>query len=170
MIKIQKVKLDEIPKAKRLLSYTWVDTYGSFFSKEAIRKITRVWHHPKTLAIQAKNPDIFFGVAKTEKGKIVGLVTVRKIKDSKIFMNRLYVHPKYQRKGIGKKLMDKAARHFRARKIRLEVEEKNKKGLNFYLKNGFRKIRKKIEVIEGQKMITIVMEKRIKRDTNKVRW
>ncbi len=126
MIRIITVKPDEILEVKRLLSYTWTDTYGKLYSKKAIKKITATWHSAKNLAAQPMNPDFYFGAAKDETNKIVGITTVRKTGKETIVMQRLYVHPKYQRQGIGGQLMDRAVSHFNAKKIRLEVEEKNK--------------------------------------------
>ncbi len=159
-ITVQKVALDEIPQVKKLLSYTWSDTYGSFLSKRTIEKVTAVWHHPENLKAQAQNPDIYFATAKDETGKIVGLVTVRKISDDTLFMNRLYVHPRHQRQGIGKQLLETAIKAFPAvRKLQLEVEEENKKGLGFYQKQGLRELQRKEEHIEGEILHSIIMEK-----------
>ena len=133
-----------------MLSYTWVDTYKNFYSKTTIKKVTNVWHSIKNLSQQTKNPKFYFAVAKIDKGKIIGLITVRKVNDNTIFMQRLYVHPKYQRQGVGKKLMDKSVKYFSAKKIKLEVEERNVKGISFYMKNGFKKIGKKKEKVEGE--------------------
>ena len=113
---VQKVALDEIPQVKKLLSYTWSDTYGNFLSKRTIEKVTAVWHHPENLKAQAQNPDIYFATAQDETGKIVGLVTGRKISDDTLFMKRLYVHPRHQRQGIGKQLLEDSHQSISSRK------------------------------------------------------
>jgi hypothetical protein len=40
--------------------------------------VTSAWHDPKLLASQIKDPGIFFGVAKDENDRILGLATARK--------------------------------------------------------------------------------------------
>lgn len=67
-----------------------------------------------------------------ENRKIVGLVTVRNMADGSVFLQRLYIHPKHQRKAI-----------------------------DFYKKNGFMPVRKKEEKIEGQSVSVILMEKEL---------
>lgn len=162
MITIHKVKQEDIPEVKQVLSHTWKDTYGSYLSDKTIEKVTTVWHDPEALKAQALNPEVYFGVAK-EDGKIVGLITVRKIDDRTVFMHRLYVHPDYQRQGIGSQLFDTALQAFPDTKVvRLEVEEENKKGLSFYLKQGFIELERKTDEIEEEKLKSIVMEKRLK--------
>ena len=69
MIRVSKIKLNEIHEARRLLRYTWIDAYGNFFSKDAVKKITTVWHSKKNLALQAKNPEFFLLSQKQKKGK-----------------------------------------------------------------------------------------------------
>jgi ribosomal protein S18 acetylase RimI-like enzyme len=161
MITIHKVQQEDIPEVKQVLSRTWKDTYGSFLSDATIEKVTTVWHDPEALKAQAINPEIYFAVAK-EGGKIIGLITVSKVDNITIFMNRLYIHPDYQRQGIGSKLFNSSLEAFpNAKVVRLEVEEENKKGLSFYLKQGFKEVERKTDEIEGEKLKSIVMEKRI---------
>lgn len=161
MITIEKVTREEIPELKQLLSYVWKDTYGELYPSEVIEKITSVWHDPKALAEQAADPDTFFAVAK-EEGKIVGLITVRKIDDITAFMSRLYIHPQHQRKGIGTQLMHAALNHFPSVKVlRLECEKQNDKACSFYTKQGFKIIGEKEEVVEGFHVKTVGMEKNV---------
>lgn len=161
-MKIERIKINEIAETKQLLSHTWTDTYGGFLSERTIKKVTSVWHDPKLLAAQAQDPNIFFGVAKDDNEKIVGLITVKKIDNETLIMYRLYVHPIHQRQGIGKRLFDDAIKAFpEAKKIILQVEEKNRKGHSFYLKQGFRDMETKKEKIEEESMKVIVMKKDI---------
>lgn len=161
MITISQIIEGDIPEAKKLLSYTWKDTYGHIFPPEAIEKITTVWHSPKALIQQANDPETFFAVAKDETGTIVGLTTARKI-DNTIHMGRLYVHPSQQGKGIGSQLMDVTITHFPdAKNIQIEVETENKKGSEFYFKKGFKKMSKKEEIVEGATTHSVVMAKEL---------
>lgn len=161
MITVEKVTREEIPEVKQLLSYVWKDTYGELYPPEVIEKITSVWHDSKALAEQAADPDTFFAVAK-EEGKIVGLITARKIDDTTAFMSRLYIHPHYQRKGIGTQLMHTALNHLPSVKVlRLECEKQNDKACSFYLKQGFKVTKEKEEIIGGIAMKTVEMEKEL---------
>ncbi|BCL82284.1 N-acetyltransferase [Ktedonobacteria bacterium brp13] len=162
MITVHRVKAEELLQVKELLSATWIDTYGHFLSERTIQKVTAVWHHPDALQAQAKDPTIYFGVAKDETDKIVGLVTVQKVDAHTLFMARLYVHPQYQRQGIGGQLMSTAIHAFPGmQKLQLEVEEQNQKGLTFYVKQGFQRLRVQQEEIEGELLHSILMEKEI---------
>lgn len=159
VIIIERARLSEIPEIKRLLSETWIDTYGSVYSKETIQRVTTEWHSPDNLSSQIQNTDFYFGLAK-ENGKIIGLSTSRRVEKDSIFMYRLYVDPNVQRKGIGSKLLDETIKAFpEANTIKLEVEEKNYKAITFYTKMGFKESGKKVENVSDEKIRVIEMEK-----------
>ena len=162
MVKIERAKVEEAQEIKQVLSETWVDTYGLFLSQETIRKVTSAWHDPKLLTLQIQDPGIFFGVAEDENDRILGLVTARKRGTDTVVISRLYVHPQHQRKGIGSRLLEESVLAFSGvRRIQLEIEEQNHKGLAFYLKQGFKEIGRKEERIEDEVLKVIEMEKRL---------
>lgn len=160
MITISRLELRDIPEVKQLLSITWADTYGAFLPEETIKKVTGTWHDPKVLEAQAKNPEVFFAVAKELEGRIVGLATASMNADKNVHVQRLYVHPDCQRKGIGNILLKSIIEAFPGcKKIRLEVEEKNNKGVNFYLTHGFEKVEIVQEKVGDVILDAIIMEK-----------
>ncbi len=160
MITVQRASLEDVPDIKQLLSETWIDTYGAFLSQETIQNVTTVWHDPQHLAAQVRHPEIFFGVAKDDENTTLGLVTARQQSDDIIVITRLYVNPQSQRNGIGSKLLAVSANAFPdAKRLRLEVESLNEKGLSFYRKQGFKEISRKEEEVEGEMMRIIEMEK-----------
>ena len=162
MVTVQRANVEEVQEIKQVLSETWMDTYGSFLSQDTIQKVTTVWHNPQLLASQVQNPEIFFGVARDEGNTILGLVTARKQGDDTVVVDRLYVSPQYQRKGIGSKLLEESIIAFPGtRRLRLEVEEQNEKGLSFYRKQGFKEISRKEERVEDETLEVIEMEKQL---------
>lgn len=160
MITVEKVKPEEIMEVKQLLSFVWSCTYGEYLSADTIKKVTSVWHAPEGLKRQAENPNLYFAVAKNEAGKIIGLVTADGSKKGSLYISRLYIHPDQQRKGVGTKLYESALTHFPdVTRVRLDVEEQNKRAMNFYKKHGFKEIGEKIENVEGEKIKSIKLEK-----------
>lgn len=161
MVFIEKVKPEEIPAVKAMLKLTWQATYACVFLPKTIEKITKIWHDPEVLKQQVNDPRIYFAAAKNEKGEIVGLITASKEKED-IYLGRLYVHPQHQRQGIGNMLLDSVVNYFpHSRKMRLEVEEKNEIGQLFYFKHGFKESARKVNIMAGEKVKVIVMEKNL---------
>jgi ribosomal protein S18 acetylase RimI-like enzyme len=103
----------------------------------AIETMTSQWHAPELLEQQMQNPAIYFAIAR-DGGIVAGVITARK-QDDAIVVDRLYVRPQCQRRGIGRQLLESSYRAFRdAQRVRLTVEAENRKGVAFYAKQGFR--------------------------------
>lgn len=72
---------------------------------------------------------------------------------------RLYVHPAYQRQGIGEKLLQAGRTAFPdASSMRLEVEAQNHIGRSFYRKQGFRELGTKAEHVGTERIAVIELE------------
>ena len=164
MITVQPAEVDEVQAIKKVLSETWIDTYGPFLPAEVIKKVTELWHSPETLAAEIENARVFFHVAKNEQGAIVGLLTAGRPSDDIVNIGRLYVLPGYQRQGIGGKLLEACAAAFpEAQRLRLEVEAQNEKGMAFYRKQGFEEVSRKEEKIEETTLEVVEMERQLHR-------
>lgn len=160
MVSIERANVEDVPEIKQVLSETWRATYGSFLSQATINTVTSVWHSPDRLAAEIQNPRIFFGVARTGDGAIIGLTTVGQISDDTVVLSRLYVHPQYQRQGVGSQLLQAGITAFPAtRTLRLEVEENNHSAYTFYHHHGFHETESKEERVEGDVIKVMVMEK-----------
>ena len=161
---IQPAEADEVRAIKKVLSETWIDTYGPFLPAEVIQKVTTLWHNPETLAAEIENPRVFFHVAKDQQGSIVGLLTAGRPSDDVVNIGRLYVLPGNQRQGIGGKLLDACMAAFpEAQKLVLEVEAQNEKGMAFYRKQGFEEVSRKEEEIEETTLVVVEMERQLYR-------
>ena len=87
------------------------------------------------------------------------MITARK-QDDAIVVARLYVRPQYQRRGIGRELLESTYRVFGdAQRVRLTVEADNRKGVAFYTKQGFREVVRSSEEIAGARLENVVMER-----------
>ncbi len=167
-ISIQPAEADEVEAIKKVLSETWKDTYSPFLPAHVIQKVTALWHSPETLAAEIENDGVFFHVAKDDQGAIVGLLTAGRPSDEIVSIGRLYVLPGSQRQGIGGKLLSACVAAFPgARKLVLEVEAQNDKGLAFYRKQGFREISRKEEELEGIALTVVEMEKQLHENPRK---
>jgi ribosomal protein S18 acetylase RimI-like enzyme len=162
MVTIQIATPDQIPEIKNVLSTTWIDTYGEYLPDTAIQKVTTTWHAPKILEEQIVSENMYFGVAKEDSGTIVGLVTISRLDPDNLILNRLYVLPDQQRQGIGQQLLQEGIRNFPgAKKMYLEIQDQNPKGLSFYQKQGFKELKRKEDQIDGATINVIVMEKEL---------
>jgi ribosomal protein S18 acetylase RimI-like enzyme len=162
MIAVERAKTEDVDSIKRVLSETWMDTYAGHLSRSTIEHVTTNWHDPNLLRSQIENPAGYFAVAKDD-GRVIGLVTVVAVGQNELYLARLYVHPQYQRRGIGTDLLNAAlAAYPDATVIRLEVEQHNTKGLSYWRKQKFVDAGTRIEQIGTDSMAVISMERRLK--------
>ena len=76
---------------------------------------------------------------KLSTSKIIGFVIFYQVKDE-IEIIRICIIKSYQRKNYGSSIINKIKKLNDIRKIFLEVSVENTQAINFYLKNGFKKI------------------------------
>lgn len=161
MIIICRANINNADEIKKLLNLVWMDTYKDFFSQQTVDYIINESQTVNKFKVEIQDEKILFLIAKDDENKIVGLVTAQEKEDG-VFLKRLYIHPNYQRKGIGIKLLAGVIDSFKtANRIYLEVEKDNIKGSNFYNKYGFKAIRENEYDLNGDKFSTMLMEKRI---------
>lgn len=131
------VRAGRILRKFSVLVETWHDTYDSLIGTEKVAEITSKWHAVEVLARQLEAEDSSFLVAEVD-GRIVGHAMVRIAEPAALVLARLYVLPAYQRRSIGAQLLTIAIeRHLPAKRVRLDVEAENSKGLSFYRKHDF---------------------------------
>ncbi|MEM0116841.1 MAG: N-acetyltransferase [Conexivisphaerales archaeon] len=135
---IRKFAEQDVAEIRYLLRTCWTDTYAGIIPDEIIRKVVASWHSEGNIKAQLKDdsPSLFYRGYFIDN-KLVGLISARK-EGSSVTVYQLYVLPEYQRRGIGKRLMDELVAYYGLPiRITLDVEEKNEKGVSFYRKYGF---------------------------------
>ena len=138
-LRIRPATLEDVGAVRRLLVETWHDTFDDLLGPEQVREITERWHAEEVLARQLDRQDGSFLVAELA-GEVVGhaLGHAPKPPPPLLMVNRLYVRPAFQRRGIGGALLAALLRrHPETDRIRLLVEADNAKGRSFYERSGF---------------------------------
>jgi ribosomal protein S18 acetylase RimI-like enzyme len=157
-VTIERAAAQDVLAIRDVLRETWRDTYAALLPATAIETITSQWHAPALLAEQIDNRDIYFAIARAA-GVVAGVITAQK-QDDAIVVNRLYVRPKHQRRGIGRALVESSYREFRdAQRVRLTVEANNQKGIGFYAALGFREVGRSSVELGGALLENVLMEK-----------
>jgi ribosomal protein S18 acetylase RimI-like enzyme len=129
----------DVEELRDLLRICWIDTYTVILPESVINTAIKQWQSKESLLRGLENPRAYYAGVIVD-GVLVGMVSAGKIAPDTVKIFQLYVRPGHQRKGIGKELMDGAIRHFASdavRKVVLDVEKGNRKGVSFYKKYGF---------------------------------
>jgi len=149
----------DLPLVRDVLLNTLPDTYNGIYGTEKVSEIISQWCSLEKLEEQRHAPASEFLVA--DNGDIVGGMAYASQTDKTITLHQIYVHPKYQNGKSGLHLMIEIENSFLdAETIRLEVEERNEKAINFFNTYGFKSVSKvdSNEHFEHQVSI-LVMEK-----------
>ena len=123
-LNIRKIKIEDIPQLEKLFLKTRIQTFH--------------WQNPNNFNLSdfekyVEDEEVFVAV---EDEKIVGFISIYLPNN---FIHNLFIHPKYQRTGIGKLLLEKILT-FIVEPITLKVEILNINACMFYEKFGFKKI------------------------------
>lgn len=163
MITIRQAQEEDVQELIQLLSYSWAITYNYIVSDEIRHAISSASHDKKKLQEYIHNHNMQFTLAADDsEGKIIGFALFVEKNASEVIIERIYIHPHYQRQGIGQQLLVKSLEYFdQVKTIELKVEEENKKGINFYLKNGFLLIGEAVEKIEDVEFNVKIMRKEV---------
>ena len=160
-IDIRPIAPDDVPAIANLARTTWLDAYTGIISPEQIEyMLAQRYDHtrlradtedPQKWLIQAYLDDTLAGFAACE------------IYKGEFKLDKLYIHPNMQRRGIGAALVDHAttlARKQGLSSMILAVNKKNEQAIRAYTRYGFH-VRDKttIDIGNGFVMDDFIMEK-----------
>jgi ribosomal protein S18 acetylase RimI-like enzyme len=154
----------DLDKVRTLLVETWHATYNSIYGAAKVQEITDSWHSASALKANLAKKGGEFLVA--DDGKRIGgmgFAFMAEDMAKTALLRQLYVHPEFQRQGIGRDLFAELESCFPDAEImRLEVEPKNTAAIAFYEAHGFVEVdRIKDCGAAGSGIEAIVMEKPI---------
>src|SRR5215469_11475476 len=127
----------DLEQVREILVETWHDTYDTLIGHDRVSEITGQWHTPELLAKQLHTPGVSFLVAAHES-MLVGHAFANSPQPPIVMLLRLYILPRWQRRGIGSQLLDAVIQAYPgSTALRLSVEADNLKGVSFYRTHGF---------------------------------
>ncbi len=142
-MQIRRAQLDELPILENLARQIWPTTYAHIISQEQINFMLDWMYSFPALKQQQEEGHEFYIIA--NEGTDIGFMALEWIHDTQqngsvqLKINKLYVLPAFQGKGIGRALVEKAmarAAETQCEAIFLQVNKANE-AKNFYLKLGF---------------------------------
>jgi ribosomal protein S18 acetylase RimI-like enzyme len=128
----------DLASVRDLLVATWHATYDAIYGPDEVTRITDDWHSLENLAKGLTKPAHLFLVAADQSGSIVATASATDRGEGLVWLDRLYVLPAAQGRGIGTALLHSVQAGFPdANRCGLEVESRNAQGVGFYRRAGF---------------------------------
>ena len=162
-IDIKPVTPPDVPAIAALARKIWQATYSDIITRQQIDYMLEQRYNSARLNDDLKAPDKWFDQIFADDHR-AGFAACELCK-VEYKLDKLYVHPDFQRKGLGGALITHAAA--RARKLGypaviLAVNKHNENAIKAYQKHGF-SVRESVETNIGQGFIMddYIMEKRI---------
>ncbi|MCO6186439.1 GNAT family N-acetyltransferase [Rhizobium sp. L1K21] len=164
MFFIRTAQETDLEKLRDLLVETWRETYAPFHGFAKIDALIEGWHALPAIKARLNRPDAEFLVA--DSGAYMGgmaYAAMSRREPKTANLNQLYVHPLWQRQGIGSDLFAEIETCFPdAEKLRLEVTEENDRAIDFYTAHGMSVVGRTDNAGSGGSGIpALIMEKKL---------
>lgn len=161
---IQEIEVNELYRIHELASKTWFNTYSNILIEDQLNYMFEMMYNIENLKVNIKDGSKFYILK--EHDVDLGFIEIKQKKES-IKLNKIYVIPNNQGKGIGKLLIRKACQIGKENKclyIELNVNRFNK-AIYFYQKNQFEIVEEvDIEIGNGYLMEDYVMKRNLDRE------
>jgi ribosomal protein S18 acetylase RimI-like enzyme len=160
-IDIRPITPDDVPAIVELARTTWLDAYGDIISPEQIDYMLAQRYDHARLRFDAEDPQKWLCQAYLD-GVLAGFAACE-IHKGEFKLDKLYIHPSMQRKGIGAALVGHVAAIARERgffAMILAVNKQNEQAVRAYTQYGFRVREKAVtDIGHGFVMDDYIMEK-----------
>ena len=162
-LKIVAANREDLTRIARLAEVVWRHHYPGIISVAQIDYMLKWMYNLQTLESELKS-GIVFDQAIIDQ-ELVGFASYGAESASEMKLHKLYVHPQWQRRGIGSHLLahvEETSRNRGFHKVILTVNKRNENALAAYAKNGF-VIRESIvtQIGGGFAMDDFLLEKRL---------
>lgn len=164
MFEILKAGIENIKDIQTVSEIAWPAAFDDLLSDSQIRYMMEMMYSDNSLREQMERKKHLFFLAK-QNVKFVGYMSIEIDceKSNKTKIHKIYLLPEVQKFGLGKKLLATAiaeAKKQNNRALYLNVNKYNRRAIDFYVRNGFKRVKEEvIEIRNGFVMDDYVYEK-----------
>jgi diamine N-acetyltransferase len=139
MIELIRATIDDIPTIRALAAEIWNEHYISIITQEQIDYMLKEWYNETTLARQmAEQGHFLWLIRNNHQTSPVGFIAISKQTEfGAYYLNKFYINK--NTRGIGSQILKQVIAKFPdISQLRLNVNRRNFKSVNFYFKMGFK--------------------------------
>jgi ribosomal protein S18 acetylase RimI-like enzyme len=148
---IQKATFDDLPKILHLQMHAYLSE-AKLLNDFSIQPLTQTLEE-----LEKEFSQSIILKIENNQNEIIGSVRFHE-KDNRVFVGKLMVHPDYQNKGIGTKLLQSIETYFTNKVFELFTSSKSEKNISLYKKAGYKEFKR--EIISAE-LEFVFMEKMI---------
>jgi ribosomal protein S18 acetylase RimI-like enzyme len=131
----------ELPRIAEIAEPVWHEHYTPIIGKDQVEYMLQNMYSADALIKQNSEGQIFYFI--TENKQEIGFIAISKKSEGQWFLHKFYIGMNFQNLHIGGKVIDEMSALMKADdtsnkiELRLTVNRKNFKSINFYFKHGF---------------------------------
>lgn len=159
----------ELPRIAEIAEPVWHDHYTPIIGKDQVEYMLQNMYSTDALIKQNTEGQIFYFI--TENQQEIGFIAISKKSEGQWFLHKFYIGMNFQNLHIGGKVVDEMTALIKADdtsnkiELRLTVNRKNFKSINFYFKHGYTiETVADFDIGNGFFMNDFIMKKIIKND------
>ncbi|MCA0970681.1 GNAT family N-acetyltransferase [Halobacillus litoralis] len=167
MVVIKRASVEHVEGISRVCREGWEDTYQGIRSKDNIERMKQLFYNHERISGEIEESDGWDGyIVAVDGSEVVGAIGGGMVGEEKSEVFVLYLDPTRRGEGIGTQLLEfltDIQREKGAREQWVSVQKGNGKGIPFYEKRGFTKVREKAAYMngEGEAYISITYVRKI---------
>lgn len=133
---IQKASAEDIPLIRKLARSIWTNHYTPIIGEDQVSYMLNLMYSAASLQDQMQQHQQFYILH--NKQQPIGFISLSQKAEDELFLHKFYLETDQQKSGLGTQFLKLAEALFPQKKnMRLTVNRKNFKSINFYFKNGF---------------------------------
>ncbi|MDR2910674.1 MAG: GNAT family N-acetyltransferase [Bacteroidales bacterium] len=133
---IKKATFDDLPKILSLQKLAYLSE-AKLVNNYSIQPLTQTLEELEKEFTQ----NIILKIEDDKNNKIIGSVRFYE-KDNRVYVGKLMVHPDYQNKGIGTKLLKTIETYYKDKTFELFTSSKSEKNIRLYEKIGYKEFKR----------------------------
>ena len=163
---VREATADDVDAIREVARAAWRADYPEILTRETVERGVEEWYESDQLAgelagsrtrlfVASANDGVDDGVCKddAEDARVVGFAHAELGRDDQGYVLRLYVHPDYRNRGLGRRLLERTRDDLfahGAERINAMVLAANEPGTEFYRRFGFEKVAEGETTIGGE--------------------
>lgn len=152
---------DDAAAVREVARAAWEADYPDILTRETAERGVEEWYESDHLAgrLAGSRTRLFVacedgeGDERGDEGRVVGFAHAELGRDDEGYLLRLYVHPDYRRRGVGRRLLERARDDLfdhGAARVNAMVLAANEPGNEFYRSFGFEKVAESETTVGGE--------------------
>lgn len=144
MIQLFKASESDVETIREIAFKIWPKHYIPIIGESQVKYMLDTKYSSSTIQLQIRSNSHDYFILTNELKQALGFAAFQKTDEKRYFLDKFYILDSEQGKGLGYLTLNQLIQHYRdLSELRLQVNRKNYKAINFYFKFGF-----KIEKVE----------------------